>query len=692
MQKFNAVLFVCTVLASAFLLFQVQPMLARYVLPWFGGTPAVWTVCMLFFQVFLFLGYAYAHFLQKFFKIHWQAAIHVGLLLFASIFLPIEPDPIWRDFESSTPVFALLMLLGATVGIPYFLLSSTGPLLQVWFSKAHKDRSPYPLYAVSNLGSFVALLSYPFVFEPLLPVSQQVNLWSLGFGFFAVLCTILAIYLVRQKAQNEAVETDEPQETSEVTALTRTLWIGLPAVATLILLSVTNHITQDIAAIPLLWVIPLSLYLLTFILCFESDRWYRRKPFAFATLVVIVALALVDGVFQENWSLISVLGYNLLLFFAVMMCHGELAAMRPGTDKLTSFYLSLAGGGALGGIFVGLIAPMIFTSYVELEISFVVILALIFIANRQNPRALLTRANGLKLAAGGVAGFALIVVVIPSLAGNTESYVQTSRNFYGVLKQSDYIDEQGRNVRRLVHGRIVHGMQFLDKGLKRVPTSYYGSITGVGRIMAITGKESADTGTPRKIGVVGLGAGTLSTYGKRGDTMQYYEINPAITQIARNSFDYISSSPADVSIVHGDALISMEKEALRKYDILVLDAFSGDAIPVHLLTVEAFRTYLSHVREGGAISVHISNNYFDLKSVVWALADQFDLQGAYINSPVNLAEGTTAAQWVILSTDRALIKSLEDDPNFEARDLARETNLWTNDFSNVLKVMKLFNP
>lgn len=336
MRGLSPGLFITTVLVSAFLLFQVQPMLARYVLPWFGGTPAVWTVCMLFFQVFLFLGYAYAHALQRWFKMPWQALIHVGLVIVAVFFLPIEPSTDWRAAESTTPIFSILMLLATTVGVPYFLLSSTGPLLQVWFARAHEGRSPYPLYAVSNLGSFVALLTYPLVFEPLLPVSNQVDLWSWGFGAFAVLCSIIAFHLAVTYRGESQVREAVSEEVSEVSGTTRVLWIAMPASATLFLLSVTNHITQDIAAIPLLWVIPLSLYLLTFILCFESDRWYRPKTYAAQLVALIIGLAGVEFMLEQSMPFLNIFIYNALLFVGCMMCHGELAALRPGADKLTS--------------------------------------------------------------------------------------------------------------------------------------------------------------------------------------------------------------------------------------------------------------------------------------------------------------------------------------------------------------------
>ncbi len=692
MRRFSAVLFVMTVLVSAFLLFQVQPMLARYVLPWFGGTPAVWTVCMLFFQVFLFLGYAYAHALQKWFSVHWQAGIHVSLLAVALVFLPIEPDPLWRDNQEVTPTFAILMLLCTTVGIPYFLLSSTGPLLQVWFSRAHEGKSPYPLYAVSNLGSFVALLSYPIVFEPLLPVSDQVDLWSWGFASFAVLIAIIAgtLFFFRQDSGVVEISKSAP-ERSDVSVMSRILWIGLPACATLVLLSVTNHITQDVAAIPLLWVVPLSLYLLSFILCFESDRWYRPRPYAVAMIAIILGVVALEGLFEQNAPILSILAYNALLFVACMMCHGELASIRPGPDKLTSFYLSLAGGGALGGIFVGMVAPLIFETYLEVQISFLAIITLTLFANRHDPASFVNKSGpAFKATLAAVGALAFVGLHMATVISRGEGNVTTSRNFYGVLKQSDYIDDQGHSVRQLIHGRIVHGMQYLEDARRDIPTSYYGRTTGVGRIMVLN-RDGATGLRARKIGVVGLGAGTLSAYGRAGDTIRFYEINPAITKIARTSFDYLSRTPAAVSVVEGDALITMEKEAPQNYDILVLDAFSGDAIPVHLLTEEAFAIYLGHLRDGGVISIHISNNYFDLRSVIWGLADRYGLKSAYINSPRNPEEGTTGAQWIILSSDDKTIATLGDDPWFESRDRSRATNLWTNDYSNVLKLLKFQN-
>ncbi len=678
-------IFIVTIFVSAFLLFQVQPMLARFVLPWFGGTPTVWTICMLFFQVFLFLGYAYAHALRRWASIPWQAGIHTVLLCVALTFLPIMPDPSWRGLDNLAPTITILLLLSSTVGVPYFLLSSTGPLLQVWFAHSHVDRSPYPLYAVSNGGSFLALLSYPFVIEPLFPVSQQVSIWSGFYVTFALMCAAIGVYVAFFQKRETVEVSGSAVVVPDITWTTRVVWVMLPAAASLILLSMTTHITQDIAAVPLLWVIPLSLYLLSFILCFESDRWYNSKKYGFALTVAIFASLLQVLVLKNSYPLFGVGLYCGFLFISCMICHGELVKLRPDPDRLTSFYLSVAAGGALGGIFVGVFAPLIFETYVEVQICFVIFLLLILFADSENPESLLKEKKGTLRHAISGACFLVVAVTLFSVFAKSDPGAQASRNFYGVLTKSEVDVGDGTKMRRLAHGRILHGLQYLSDDRLDEPTSYYSRQTGVGHLLKIDLPELAT----RKIGVVGLGVGTLAAYGKETDDFRFYEINPDVTEYAENDFSFLSRSKAQTEVVPGDALISMENEAPQNYDILVLDAFSGDAIPVHLLTREAFSVYLKHIAEGGAIAIHISNKYFDLRPVLWALSDELGFKSVYFASPYDLSENVGSVKWIVMTKSDRLIDALEQDPYTVPRDQGIQPVLWTDDYSNVFGVLKL---
>ncbi len=688
MRFLSLALYLVTIFVSAFLLFQVQPMLARTLLPWFGGTPAVWTVCMLFFQVFLFLGYAYAHYLQKCFSLRWQGIVHSLLLITALLTLPLDPDPMWHWDDKGAPALHLLLLLATSVGVPYFLLSSTGPLLQVWFAAHHTGQSPYPLYAVSNAGSFIALLSYPFVFEVLFPISDQMLFWSYGFLLFTTLCTLAAISVLFRK-RPAPTETSWHDKTSIISSGQRFLWIALPAVASLTLLAVTTYMTQDIAPVPLLWIAPLSLYLLSFILCFESDRWYRPKTYSTTLLLLLIAL-MVQAVFREHISPItSIIICCSFLFALCMVCHGELALTRPNKDKLTSFYLSIAAGGALGGVFVGLIAPSLYDTYVEFQLGFVCALILILYADRHDTESVIQKLLHKRASVYSVSVFGLVglTMLLPQVDNQTRS-IQTTRNFYGVLKLYDAPASDGAATRRLVHGRILHGLQYLEEDRQSIPTSYYGRVTGIGHLLEITAPSADSVWQERHIGVVGLGVATLAAYGTSQDTLRFYEINDDVMTIAQEQFSFLTNTRAATSIIPGDALLSLEKENPQGFDILVLDAFSGDAIPVHLLTQEAFSTYLNHMTPDGVIAVHISNRYLDLQPVLWAIADHFDLASTVIHSPADPANSVNEADWIFLTKNEPITRSLRKSASYEKRDTTRTTYLWTNEYSNIFRILK----
>ncbi|MFI4876676.1 MAG: spermidine synthase [Blastopirellula sp. JB062] len=692
MHRFPAILqccFAAAVFVSALLLFQIQPIVSKAILPWFGGSPAVWTTAMLFFQVALFLGYLYAHLLARYLPLRWQGALHMALVVAAAALAPVLADASWKPSPGDAPAIRILALLAATIGLPYFLLAANGPLLQAWFGRRFPAVSPYRLYALSNAGSLSALLTYPFLIEPNFAVSRQAAHWSIGFGLFAALLAII-VWQLRAAPQTLRKTSDAKPSVDlpNISWRTRAKWLLLPAWASFGLLSVTNHVCQDMAVVPLLWVAPLSLYLLTFILAFDSEGWYRRETIAWLALISLVAVAAVD-LASGSFGLISAIAaYFAALFFACLVCHGELVRLKPQPARLTEFYLTISAGGAIGGVVVSLVCPLALTDYFEAPIfilgSFFIAGGVLFSTVRQTatlPASDRTPAPLPKRLAWAIP--LLLVVVYGELRNFSGDYLVSRRNFYGVL----HIDDQqaaGERRRMMFHGRIVHGFQFLDDKRRREPTSYYAPETGVGVVLG----QLSPTG-PLHVGVVGLGAGTLAAYGKSGDTFRMYEINPEVVELAADYFTFLQDSPAEIEVVLGDGRLSLEAESDQKFDLLVLDAFSGDAIPTHLLTREAFEIYRRRLAADGVIAVHISNIHVDLRSVVEGLAQECDLQTLYFVAAPDAAEQKTGAHWVIATNNRSLLENevvrqaASDAPAQLAID-----RLWTDDYSNLLNVLK----
>jgi len=679
---------VMTVFGGAFLLFQVQPLIGKYILPWFGGGPEVWTTCMLFFQLLLLGGYAYAHFLTSRFTVRVQVLVHVIVLGAAIAMLPIVPHASWKPASLYSPVFQILLLIGACVGVPYFVLSATGPLMQRWFSGVHVDKSAYRLYAFSNAGSLLGLLSYPFVFEPAFSRQMQASIWGWGLAGFAALSALCGILLWRHHSSSGRVVDSNNIAESVVSAPgvgTRLLWLALPAAACVELLAVTNKICLDIAAVPFLWVLPLSLYLLSFVICFDHQRWYVRPVFLLAFLLGLGAAAFgrIYGDDLSAWQ--QVLIYLYLLFSCCMVCHGELFRLRPHPKYLTSYYLTIAAGGAIGGFFVAVIAPLIFTSYRELYVGLLASCLFVLLADK-SPSLARGRRRWIYAAVVLVTGMAAIFMG----SRNSQTYkraVLSRRNFFGVLtvwERDRDIASEHRYV--LQHGTTTHGMQYTDPVKELEPTTYYSRSSGVGLAM----KYLMQRGKMR-VGVVGLGVGTLAAYGRQGDYIRFYEINSEVTHLARTRFTYLANCPAEVEIIAGDARLSMEKEPDQGFDLLVLDAFNSDVVPVHLLTKEAFEIYLRHIKPNGIIAVHISSVYLELPKVVWKAADYFDLSAAMIEDNEDNEDNKAAysSDWVLLARDKAL---LEPSPEFTAAtkrpDEVDSVDLWTDDYVNLFQIMR----
>lgn len=680
--------FAVSIFAAAFLLFQVQPLIAKYILPWFGGGPAVWTAALLFFQMLLLGGYAYAHLSIRQFPPRGQVVVHLALLLAAVVLLPITPAERWKPDTVDAPTLQILLLLTATIGLPFFVLASTSPLMQAWLSRLRPGASPYRLYALSNVGALLALVSYPLLIEPAFARSTQANIWSGGFALFAVFTGACAVSIWRHQPNPRGPAQGETQGDHAVrppSRLTCALWLGLPAVASLLLLAVTNQMSQEVAAIPFLWVLPLSLYLLSFIIAFDREKWYYRPVFASALIPAMAAVVWI--LFQEGEApLLLQLGvYSVALFVCALACHGELARLKPHPRYLTAYYLTIATGGALGGVFVALVAPVIFDLFLELHLGLVACAGLVLIALNADRRSTLYRYRPrwawISLS---VAHLGLAVALMIQVRQSYKAVVTSSRNFYGVVTVQRYDRNTAFELLRMRHGSTVHGTQYLARDKRRWPTTYYGLLSGVGLVL-VNFKPQAD----RRIGVLGLGVGTLAAYGRPGDYIRLYEINPDVRRIADTHFRYLADSDAQVDIVLGDARLSLEREAPQAFDILVLDAFSGDAVPVHLLTKEAFDIYLRHLKPDGVIAVHLSSRYFNLEPVVRQLAEHFDLEAAFFASPGG-SLGAFPARWALLTKNRAFLDT--ELLREAARPVPlnqRHVRLWTDDYTNLLPLLAL---
>jgi SAM-dependent methyltransferase len=678
-------LYAVSIFLSAFLLFQVQPIIAKVILPWFGGSAAVWSTCMLFFQAVLLLGYVYAHWLYHRVRGRGQAWLHSALLAASLAALPILPNPRWRTAAAGDPSWRILALLALTIGLPYFLLSSTSPLLQAWYARTHKRAMPYRLFALSNLASMLALLSYPVLVEPNLAVRTQAAIWSAGYIAFAVLCAVAAWGSATRGSRADGDVRPTADQGIGPTFGDRILWTAFAACASILLLAVTTHLTQDVAAIPFLWILPLSTYLLTFILCFESPRVYRRGIFLPLAALAIAFMAYQLYPFRtpmEIRPLIALLA--LSLFVCCMVCHGEVVRRRPAPRHLTSFYVSISLGGALGGIFVGLAAPRWFNGYYEFHLGLALCAALAALtlwkaASRYGilPRRLAKGALAAALC-GYLAALGLIV------RESVKPYRYISRNFYAQLRVRDdgdpKVDRDAR--RKLIHGTINHGQQMLRAEYSRMPVSYFCPQSGIGRAMA------ALEGSPRRIGILGLGCGTLAAYGRPGDTIRIYEINPQVIGIARSQFTYLEDTPARLELALGDARLVLESEPSQQFDVLVMDAFSGDSVPVHLITREAFRNYFRHLKPNGIVAVNVSNRYLNLQPVMAAAAADFGkvalLYEYYADEEDFLCFDCT---WVLIMNKNTAAAHADSLKGAEVLKPRPGFRVWTDDFSNLFGIL-----
>jgi spermidine synthase len=684
---------------SAFLIFLVQPLIAKQILPWFGGSAAVWATCLLFFQTALLAGYAYAHALTQWLSLRRQVLVHTALLLLACVTMPILVDAYWRPTGQEEPISRILLLLAATIGLPYFLLATTTPLVGAWYARRYRAAAPYRLFALSNFASLLALLGFPFLIEPTLGTRETALGWSMLFVGFALLCATLAWRTLRAVFLEAAPEADSPPQresgagsgggasqpaatavgqASPVMAGGWPAWVGFSAVGSALLLGVSSHLTQNISSAPLLWVVPLALYLVTFIVSFDHPRWYHRGVFLplgalalplMAWLADSLELALVTPVYAAG------------LFVLCMVCHGELYRLKPEPARLTQFYLALSVGGASGSLLMAVAAPLLLDGHYEFYGALAVAAAL---------GLALRVGDGLP---GRIAYCAAALAVLMGVGAlswlSIDAYARDvrfmARDFYGVVRTRDG-DTGGEAFRTMYHGGIAHGGQLLRPELQMTASSYFGPTSGYGRVFA-----SLPDG-PRRVGIIGLGAGALAAYARPGDHWVFYEISPAVVQAAREEFSFLHQMPGTHEIVLGDGRLALDREAPRLYDVIAMDAFAGDSIPSHLITREAMAIYVKHLKPDGVIVFQATNRFVDPMPVIRRLADAVGMQAMLVSdSPVY---DTGAQYWlsltdqVVVTRNRALLGAQPLQEAAQAIAPRPDLPLFTDDYVNLLKILR----
>lgn len=667
----HQLLFGLPIVLGAFLLFQVQPLVVKTLLPQFGGSAATWTVALLFFQAALLLGYIYAHGAGKLGK--HEAYIHVTIAASALLCGLLLKPWLGRTALISSPMFGVLRALATTIGLPYVLLASTSPLLQKFASSF--NATPYRYYAFSNAASVGALLSFPLL-ELYLPLRTLWFVWLCLFAFYTYVIMYVHIWMHTHQTQSSPIH----MHTAHDLRGGRTLWwIFLGALGTFLLTSVTTALSEDITATPLVWIIPLSLYLFSFIVCFGRLEWRGQKHFAVYT---ILSALIMTGVIQGEFPhfIQQILAAALIVFCGCVLVHGELVRSKPGVHLLTWFYMCMAIGGVTGGLLSSVIAPFFLPDYLELHLALVIIALLAGYILLKTDKLLRVRTLLVK---GYFLPYAGIAILIPLLVINVYARLtglaHISRNFYGVLKVLD-VTNNPNPWRVLVHGSTNHGSQYIHKPLEMQPTTYYGPGSGIGRLMHTYEGQSI------RVGVVGLGTGTLAAYGKPGDQYIFYEIDPAVVTVAQHTFTYLADSSATLSTYIGDARLVLEHQPTQQFDVLVIDAFSSDAIPIHLLTNEALSTYLRQLKHSGVLVIHISNRHVNLKPVIGALANHNALH--LLNIEYNpSATLETPSDWVLLSRSSEALNKISLTGAETATQLS-SGRVWTDQYSSILPLLK----
>ena len=674
--RFAIVPYAATIFLSSFLLFLVQPIIAKQILPWFGGSAAVWTTCLVFFQAVLLGGYAYADLTTRL-GARRQAMLHVGLLVLSLACLPILASTGWMPLGDEEPVTRILLLLTATIGLPYFLLSTTTPLLQAWYWQRFRSAVPYRLFALSNFASLLALIGFPVLLEPYFTLPQLGWTWSAMFACLVALCGATAWRSMRAiAAQPAAAQASAGADgIAPLTGAVQLKWLGLAALASVMLLAVSNHVTQNISSVPFLWVLPLALYLITFIFAFDHPRWYRRTPFLLALGVLTPWMAYEMSSLHLN---LAVPLYFSGMFVACMVCHGELARLKPDPRHLTRFYLMISVGGAVGAVLVAIAAPLLLAGYFELGVALVALALLL-------PLRLTGFAR--------VAGLGVLTLTMVFVGRGISEYSADvrimARDFYGVVRTRDRMDPVP--YRAMYHGAIMHGGQLLGEAYRNTPADYFGPTSGYGRLFAAL--RALEPKRQRNIGVIGLGAGVIASYGRPGDTMVFYEISPRVVDIARKEFTFLADTAASTSVVLGDGRLSLEREAPRGYDVLGIDAFSGDSIPMHLITREAMALYAKHIKPDGVIVFQATNRYVDLLPVIKRLAGELGFEAVAVSDvpqedPNGPGYWRSSTDQVLVTRNKAVLAAasvldsavqIEDRPGLPA---------FTDAHHNLLRILK----
>lgn len=669
-------LYATAVFAAAFLLFFIQPIAGKELLPLLGGSAAVWVTCLVFFQLMLLLGYSYAHWITAR-NNSIQAHVHCILLTLAVASLFFQARyPLNSTRIAEHPVLSIFFNLGLRIGLPVIMLAATSPLIQTWLTRRRFTEVPYRIFALGNVGSLLALLSYPTVVEPVVPLHLQRSGWGIAFLLFAILGGVVTHHAkltadLRPKSDKFVIDEPDPLR------VRRFFWFVLPMLGGIQLSAVTQYVTQDVAPVPLLWLLPLAIYLVTFIVAFDRPGIYRRATAARMFAVCIAMLGLLLTRAELNLPIAaSTFLFLLELFAACYFCHAETAALRPQrSSELTRFYLAIAAGGVTGTFIVGIVSPMLFTGNYDLPATLALSAITAFTVtwfDGWSQRML-----------WGVEAVGLCILVVLIHTAYMRQTVVQKRNFYGSLRVTQSTQSSGIYVRTLLNGSTKHGSQWFGADSRSRPTTYYGAQSGVGLAL-----RYCCLGHPKNVGVIGLGAGTLAAYGRPGDRFTFYEINPAVKTIAENTFTYLRDSKADVRIFIGDARESLADQPSQRYDVVVIDAFSGDAIPMHLLTKQAIDLYRRHLTLGGILAFHISNRYLDLAPEIRALASAEHMQSKLFLSPTNQAQGELSAKWVLVTDNSTFFAVPEIVSSSQDISASPKVRLWTDDYSSLLKLLR----
>ena len=690
-----------TVFISAFLVFQIQPIISKVILPWFGGGASVWTTCMLFFQFFLLVGYLYSYLLTKIMRVRNQIVVHLLFLIFSLFLLPNNIADIQNITISGQPTWAVLKVLFFGLGFPYLILSANTPLLQYWFTSETNGANPYRLYAISNVGSFLALISYPVVIEPFLSLELQIKLWSSIYWLFFMFVGWIFFTVLKQNNKYTPSVTEKSINT-KLGYFRLILWFMLSGLGVILLVSTTNALTQNVPPVPFLWLAPLSIYLLTYVLAFSNLPIYLRilwLPFFMLLSFVALLIYFIGGQFD---ILTQLLIYLLILFCGCMICHGELNSLKPPQGNTTLFYLILSAGGVCGSFLVSFIAKSLFDDFLEFPLAILGVLVLTTVSlwrskKDEHNNVDLSKANVIAnkqisifaLSSAFVAGVWLLSFI--SLSKQYKQYdIAKARNFYGILTVKD-ITQGDISERRLVDGTTSHGSQYLPLSNAAIPTSYYRPGTGVQLVIEALSNESQNQ---LHVGIIGLGVGALAAYGQSEDHYTFYEINPLVSTFANRYFTYLGDTKAKVDIKLGDARVTLQKELdlgqRNEFDLLIIDAFSGDLIPTHLMTHEAFLLYQQHINTHGALVLHISNRHLSLLPVILQHSKILNMQIMLFDTPGDGKEHDT--QWAVLTNNKRLTQSVQllNQQTLIDKDIHKEV-LWTDDYSSLLPILKILN-